>query len=143
MAGGATAACGAHASVESSTRLAVWHDTPVPGGVRVYVDSAYIGTLRRYVERGPPQCASRGTLTVRVAPAASVRVTAAASDGRQWRHTMKLVAGRCTVLLLSGRTDSATRPHFLQTAAAVPVTFVAHPDARDAAGTTIFSPTQD
>lgn len=84
-------------------RIAIWHDAPVPGGVRVYVDSAYAGTLRQYVERGPPACASRGTLTVRVGAGAVVVVDAEASDGRRWRREVRANAGRCTVLLLPSR----------------------------------------
>lgn len=94
-------ACAAAPPPDDVARIGVWHDAPVPGGVRIYVDGVYAGTLRQYVARGTPGCSSSGTFTLRVPAGTPVLVVAEASDGRRWKREMSAGAGACRTLLLA------------------------------------------
>lgn len=85
---------------EETARIALWHDAPVPGGVRVYANGLYAGTLRHYVVRGTPRCSSTGTFTLRVPPATWVAILAESSDGRRWTRVVRADSGSCRTVLL-------------------------------------------
>lgn len=101
--GSAWAAGCAATSPDDTARIAVWHDAPVPGGVRIYADGLYAGTLRHYVARGTPRCASRGTVTFSIPAATWIVVVAESSDRRRWTRVVRADAGSCRTLPLLAR----------------------------------------
>jgi hypothetical protein len=78
-------------------RLSFWKDGSIAGGVRVFVNDAYAGSLTHYFLNETPICAQDGTLTLSVVPGRAV-AAAEASDGRRWSRVVVVRAGGCDLV---------------------------------------------
>ena len=75
--------------------LTIWTNCGTDGGIRVYLDDEYIGTLTQYFTNGVPKCGESGTLFIEK-PAGRYKLVAK-GDRHTWNNTVIITKNKCLI----------------------------------------------
>jgi|GEM_PF-1940487 len=75
--------------------LTIWTNCGTDGGIRVYLDDVYIGTLTQYFTNGVPKCGESGTLFIEK-PVGRYKLVAK-GEQHTWSNTVIITKNKCLI----------------------------------------------